>query len=108
MYCKIPSQIKIAGQNFDIKFKNRLEEDKLGTCCVAESSIEIAETFMGRKQSLASQVNTFYHEMIHAILDNMGENSLSGNERFVSCFSGFLTEAMGNAVFIEENNSTDK
>jgi hypothetical protein len=29
----------------------------------------------------------------------MGEHELSANEKFVSCFSGFLTEAMKDAYF---------
>lgn len=46
--------------------------------------------------------NTFYHELTHSILDTMGESELSANEKFVSCFSSFLTEAMEKAYFQEE------
>ena len=39
-------------------------------------------------------LNTFLHELTHTILDTMGEKELSSNEKFVSTFSSFLTEAI--------------
>lgn len=39
--------------------------------------------------------------MIHVILTNMGENELNDNEKFVCSFAGFLTEAMADAKFID-------
>lgn len=101
---KIPKRVCIGGQEIDINFKDRLESDKLGECCVAEARIDIANTFNGRNQNESVKVNTFYHELTHAILDTMCENELSQNEKFVSCFSSFLCEAMRNAYFIENRN----
>ena len=98
---KIPSKISVGGQEIDINFKDRLESDKLGECCVAEGYINIANTFNGRNQNDSVKVNTFYHELTHVILDTMNENDLSTNEKFVSCFSSFLCEAMRNAYFVE-------
>ena len=91
---KIPLCLNVGGQTISINIKDRLEDDKLGTCCVAEARIDIAKTFNGREQAFTTQLNTFYHELVHCILDTMGENDLSGNEKFVSCFSSFLCEAM--------------
>lgn len=102
MNVKIPSNITVGGQEIDVNFKDRLESDKLGECCVAEGYINIANTFNGRKQCLSVQVNTFYHELVHIILDTMNESDLSTNEKFVSCFSSFLCEAMKKAYFVEE------
>lgn len=102
MNVKIPSNIAVGGQEIEINFKDRLESDKLGECCVAEGYINIANAFNGRKQCLSVQVNTFYHELVHVILDTMNENDLSTNEKFVSCFSSFLCEAMKKAYFVEE------
>lgn len=33
---------------------------------------------------------TFYHEVVHAILDTIGEHELSANEKFVQQFSVLL------------------
>lgn len=96
---KIPKKVCIGGQEIEINFKDRLESDNLGECCVAEARIDIAKTFKGREQAYTIQLNTFYHELTHAILDTMGEDDLSENERFVSCFSSFLCEAMNSIKY---------
>lgn len=96
---KIPSRFNVGGQTISVNIKDRLESDKLGECCVAEARIDIAKTFSGREQAYTTQLNTFYHELTHCILDTMGENDLSGNEKFVSCFSSFLCEAMNSMKY---------
>lgn len=98
---KIPKRVGIGGQEIEINFKDRIESDKLGECNVAECRIDIANKFYGKEQKVYSQINTFYHELVHAILNTMSENELSANEKFVSCFSSFLCEAMRNAYFVE-------
>lgn len=98
---KIPSSFNVGGQTMNVSLKDRLESDKLGECCVAEARIDIAKTFNGKEQAFTSQLNTFYHELVHCILDTMGENDLSGNEKFVSCFSSFLCEAMNSMKYDE-------
>lgn len=97
----IPSKISIGGQDIFVVKQERLEGDNLGECCVAQGRINIARTFNGKNQSESAQRNTFYHELTHAILDTIGENGLSNNEKFVRCFSSFLCEAMRNAYFDE-------
>lgn len=108
MFVKIPSEISVGGQEISVAFKERIEGDVLGECCVAEGYIHIANTFSGSKQNHDSQVNTFYHEVTHAILNTMGEKELNENEKFVSCFSSFLCEAMKNACFVEDNNTDNE
>ena len=54
----------------------------------------IKRVYKDNKQNNNVKVNTFFHELTHAILDTMGEVELSGNEKFVCCFSSFLTEAI--------------
>ncbi len=39
-------------------------------------------------------LNTYIHECIHVILDTMGMDDLSGDEKFVSTFAGFATEGI--------------
>lgn len=90
---KIPKKISIGGQEIEIKFFPNLE-GTLGKCCLANGLIRIAETFDGLAQSPTSIENTYWHEVIHAILDTMGETELSGNEKFVCTFAGFLTECI--------------
>ncbi len=100
---KIPSKITIGGQDVEIRNVVRCDNNALGECHLIEGYIEIADTFYKeQKQSESSKVNTFYHELTHCILQTMGEQELSANEKFVCCFAGFLTEAMRNVKFEEE------
>ena len=105
---KIPLCLNVGGQTISGNIKDRLESDKLGECCVAEARIDIAKAFNGREQAYSSQVNTFYHELTHCILNTMGEDELSGNEKFVCCFSSFLCEAMNKAYFVEDNDADNE
>lgn len=103
-YFKIPTKYKVGGTKMDVRFVDRCDDDVFGTCFLGAGYIEIADTVnKDDKQSADSKTNTFYHELIHSILYTMGYKELSGDEKFVSSFAGFLTEAMEAAVFIEED-----
>lgn len=90
---KIPQKIRIGGQILEVKILPNLDGD-LGKCCLANGVIKIAQTFDGLEQSESSKLNTFWHEVVHAILDTMGENELSRNEKFVCSFASFLTDCI--------------
>lgn len=48
-------------------------------------------------------VETFFHELVHAVLDGMGEDTLSENEKFVNMLSkGFLE------VYLSSTHEEDK
>lgn len=97
---KIPDFIQVGGVKIDVVNVMRCADNNLGNCCVAESKIEIADIWdKDRQQSDESKRNTFYHELVHCILDTMAESDLSKNEKFVCVFSSLLNEAMANAVF---------
>lgn len=105
MNVKIPELIHIGGQDINIEFVDTLEEGKLGQCSVYQGYIKIARSSLGRKQGHSSQLNTFWHEVVHCVLDTMGEQELSANEKFVCCFASFLCEATKKAYFVEDNNT---
>lgn len=88
----IPDKIRIGGQDVNIIKEDRLDDNKLGTICVAEGVLRIADNFNNLKQCESSKINTFVHEIVHGILDTMGESELSGNEKFVSTFSSLLID----------------
>ena len=102
-YTKIPKSYKVGGQLVKVKKIDRCEDNKLGRCCLAGGWVEIADIFNKDETCCESgKVNTFYHELTHSILDTMGDDELSANEKFVSTFSSFLCEAMEKAYFEEE------
>ena len=94
----IPNKIRIGGQDISLINKERLDDDILGKICLAEGVLHIADNFSNRKQSESSKVNTFIHEVVHGVLDTMGEFELSKNEKFVCTFSSFLVDTIEEIV----------
>ena len=88
----IPKKIRIGGQDISVVNKERLDNDILGEICLAEGVLQIADTFRNIKQSESSKINTFIHEIVHGILDTMGESKLSKSERFVCTFASLLVD----------------
>lgn len=94
----IPDKIRIGGQDIRVVKEERLDDNKLGTICVAEGVLRIADNFNNLKQCESSKINTFVHEIVHGILDTMGESELSGNEKFVCTFSSLLIDTIEEIV----------
>lgn len=94
----IPDKIRIGGQEIRVVNEERLDDNKLGTICVAEGVLRIADNFNNLKQCESSKINTFIHEVVHGILDTMGESELSGNEKFVCTFSSLLIDTIEEIV----------
>lgn len=94
----IPDKIRIGGQEIRVVNEERLDDNKLGTICVAEGVLRIADNFNNLKQCESSKINTFVHEIVHGILDTMGESELSGNEKFVCTFSSLLIDSIEEIV----------
>lgn len=102
---KIPTSFTIGGHDININFVPALGTGCLGVCTLASGEIKIATTFGEYEQSESSIFNTFWHETVHAILDIMGETELTANEKFVSCFAGFLCEALRSMEFKEHDET---
>ena len=100
----IPNTIKIGGQDISVVNKERLDNDILGEICIAEGTLRIADNFKNRKQCQSSKITTFIHEVVHGILDTMGEFNLSENEKFVCTFSSLLVSPIEDIV--RANNNT--
>ena len=90
--------IRIGGQDINVVIKERLDNNKLGTICIAEGILQIANTFNNIQQCESSKFVTFIHEVVHGVLDAMGESELSSNEKFVSTFSSLLVDTIENIV----------
>ena len=94
----IPDKIRIGGQDISVVNKERLDDDILGKICLAEGVFHIADIFSNRKQCESSKFITFIHEVVHGVLDTMGEFELSKNEKFVCTFSSFLVDPIEEIV----------
>lgn len=94
----IPNIIRIGGQDISVVSKERLDNNDLGTICIAEGVLQIADNFNNSMQCQGSKINTFIHEVIHGVLDTMGEFELSKNEKFVSTFASLLIDPIRDIV----------
>lgn len=99
----IPNKIRIGGQDIRVETLDRLDNNNLGNICVAEGVLKIANNFDNRKQCEASKINTFIHEVVHGVLDTMGE--LSKNEKFVCTFSSLLVDTIEEIVKVNNEHT---
>jgi hypothetical protein len=87
---KIPKRFKILGNTIKVKYEKDLcaLNDVYG---FAEYRVNILrlQKVMGI-YTKGKIKTTFYHEMVHFILDAMGENELKSNEKFVGLFADIL------------------
>ena len=99
----IPNKIKIGGQEISVVNEERLDDNNLGTICVAEGILRIANNFNNCQQSESSKINTFIHEIVHGVLDTMGECELSKNEKFVCTFASLLVDPIEEIIKANTN-----
>ena len=99
----IPLTVQIGGQTINIIHVEKTVDDGFAECSLAAGEIHIADIVSKNSiQSESSKINSYYHELVHLILNNMGYGgTLSSDEKFVCSFAGFLTEAMVTAEFGE-------
>ena len=92
---KIPKRFKLFGTTYSIIFNNNRLNDKnrYGECNFSTCEITLSDVDGVQKLSEDRILDTYYHEKIHAILDTMGENELSMNEKFVDVFAKLLRQS---------------
>ena len=101
----IPSKIRIGGQDISVVNEERLDDNELGTICLAEGVLKIADDFNNSKQCESSKINTFIHEVVHGVLDTMGEFELSKNEKFVCTFASLLVDTIEEIVKVNNEHT---
>ena len=106
---RLPSAYYVGGQRIEVSFVDHLPNDNLGTASVCCGEIKIANKVNeGRDQSPSSKLNTFWHEVVHTILDTMQENELSANEKFVGVFSSMLCEVLNSFEYGQDETFGDR
>lgn len=90
---KLPKKIKIGNKWFDVQMLERVGDGCMGRIMYSAKRIEVGTAYP------ADEIrNTFWHEVVHGILNDMGSN-LCDNERFVVAFSNRLSDAIDSAKF---------
>ena len=93
---KIPKSFTVGQQEVKIIIKDgeEMPDTRLGQCDLTHGKIVI-----NNDQSPTSMENTCIHEMVHSILDTMGNYDLSHDEVFVSTFAAFALEIIKSAKY---------
>lgn len=87
----IPRKFSLMGVTYKVKVvpvKDWPDDETIGFCNLEEHVVSI----FGGMSDVEKQ-QTFCHELVHAILDRMGEHDLNGNEKFVDVFGSLLHQA---------------
>ena len=97
----IPETFTVLGHDYKVIFDNELchkneclgmFDDKTNTIYLANKYKTSKNRWLKYKDDIIE--HTFYHELVHCILFNMGELKLYENERFVDSFGGILHQIM--------------
>lgn len=64
----------------------------LGEADFTEKVITLCDKYDGKRIKKAEKEKTFYHELVHMILDSMAKHNLKYNEDFVEDFAQRLYE----------------
>jgi Zn-dependent peptidase ImmA (M78 family) len=101
----IPTQVKVGSMIYQVRIVPDLwseNDEVIGKIHYGLQHIEIDEDLSDQKK-----VNTFFHELTHALLYEMGEIGLNDNERFVTRMGNMLAQVFKDNQW-SFNNSTVK
>lgn len=91
MEFQIPKTFELGGQTISIEFKDMIANTP-GMDGQASYGEQLIELKNGMKPEYTQFV--FFHELVHHILSQMGEDKLRGTEKFVNEFATFLHQAI--------------
>lgn len=90
MEFQVPKEFQLLGRTYKISQPVKVDSEKsLGEC---KSDMGIIRVRRNLKKELKE--HTFLHEVTHAILDSLGYDKLSNDEKFVDSFSGALYQVL--------------
>jgi len=99
---QIPRKMRVGSRTYSVEVvEAMIEKNLMGRTYYPDRNIKIGlkSNSTGRVYRPSEVHDTFWHEVVHAILHDMGEDSLNRNERFVTRFANRLTKAIETARF---------
>lgn len=97
-----PRRMRVGKKMYSVEVvEAMIEKNCVGHTRYADCSIKIAakNNSTGRFLAGAEVRDTFWHELTHAILEDMGRHTLNRDERFVTDFANRLSKAIDSARF---------
>ena len=99
---KIPTKIRVGKKQYSVEIvEAMLRKRDMGRVHYGTQLIELGRTSntTGKRYSNTQVLDTFWHEVTHAILEEMGRHSLNADEKFVTEFANRLTQVIKTAKF---------
>ena len=99
---KLPTKIRVGRRWYSVEVvEAMLDKRDMGRVHYHEQRIQLGRTsnITGKQFKPEQIADTFWHEIVHTILRDMGEHRLNSNEAFVTKFANRLTEAINTAKF---------
>lgn len=96
---RIPKAFTLMGNPFNVSYAPRVDstEELYGICKVSEGCIVLQD--IGADLSPNYQAHVFCHELVHAMLDMVGEEELSNDESFVDTLGGLIHQFLETAEY---------
>lgn len=94
---KIPHSFKLLGHTYVVKYVDDFgaaSPTTVGLCEFGPRVISLRRTKDDFKLRHSTIEHTFFHELVHAIYELMGENEMCSNESHVDMFAGLLHQAL--------------
>ena len=98
----IPRRIQVGKKLYSVEIvEAMLEKKNMGRIYYPQQTIRLGlkSNTTGRRYREEEVQDTFWHEVTHAILHDMGYDTLNKNENFVTGFANRLTQAINSAKF---------
>lgn len=96
----IPVEVQLGGTTIKVELVNNgINGSKVGECSLTSSTIKIASECNNKPTSSQYREASYYHELIHAILQTMGKFDKDSDERFVEGFANLLHQAIKTAKY---------
>ena len=97
----LPRKIKVGNNWYSVDVAETMRDRLMaGEVHYAKRTITLArKSYHGVPLRLSALHETFWHELVHAILESMDETALNNNETFVEEFSTRLAKAIQSARF---------
>jgi hypothetical protein len=98
----LPRLIRVGNKRYSIEvIEALLDKQQLGRIQYGEQRIQIGlrNGVTNRKRNAADVRDSFWHELVHAILYDMGRHNLNRDEAFVIAFASRLSKAIDSARF---------
>ena len=93
----IPKTIRVGNRRYIIKIQH--VDEPYTTGYTVDNLIVIASSNKTKHTTENERALTFWHELTHAILHDMGEHQLNNRESFVEEFANRLARAIQTARF---------